>query len=101
MPAHRSPSLGDVIMEAAAATAGLGILTFALFPLNLAGIVLFLIGPLVLVVTPLLVVSIAVLLLAAPFVLLFRGARGLARRWKERGAPRTARGPEVSASCAA
>src|SRR5688572_5412877 len=81
MSEHRdSPSPGEVAMEVASYSVGLGILTMALFPFSLVGLLLFVIAPIAILLAPLVLVPLAVLLLAAPFVLLFRGARSLMAR---------------------
>lgn len=63
MHAHREAhSSADVATEANTLLAGLGILTFAIFPVALPGLLLF-------VVAPLALVAVVGVLLATPFVL--------------------------------
>jgi hypothetical protein len=86
-----APSSADVATEVTNLSAGLGILTMALFPLA--------VPVLVLVVAPLALVAVAGLLLATPFVLPLWLARVLVRsRSRRRG---TARSPGNAAPAAA
>jgi hypothetical protein len=79
MPAARStPSPADVAMEVNGLLAGLGVLSVALFPFALPGLLLGLL--LVLPVAPLVLAAAVVLLLARAVVAAFRFARSLVRR---------------------
>jgi hypothetical protein len=83
------PSPTDVAAETSGLLAGLGILTMALFPIALPGLLLFVIAPLTLV-------AVAGLLLAIPLVLPLWLARTLvrsrARRRHAAGSPGNAAG---------
>jgi hypothetical protein len=68
-----APSSTEVATEAGGLLAGLGILTMALFPIALPGLLLFVVAPLVLL-------AVAGLLLAIPLVLPLWLARFLVRR---------------------
>jgi hypothetical protein len=59
---HQAPSSADVAGEAGGLLAGLGILTMALFPIALPGLLLF-------VVAPLALIAVVGLLLAIPLVM--------------------------------
>jgi hypothetical protein len=80
MHAQRAgPSSADVATEANTLLAGLGILTFAIFPLALPGLLLFVVAPLALVAM--------VGLLATPFVLPLWLARTVRRSRSRRRSP--------------
>ena len=94
MSEHRdSPSTGEAAMEVAGYAAGLGILTMALFPFSLVGLLLF-IAPIAILIAPLVLIPILLLLLAAPFILLFRGVRSLMARRQSRHARRRRSAPD-------
>jgi hypothetical protein len=79
MPAARStPSPADVAMEVNGFLAGLGVLSVALFPFALPGLLLGLL--LVLPVAPLVLAAAVVWLLARAVAAAFRFARSLVRR---------------------
>jgi hypothetical protein len=48
MPQSKTPSSTDVALEVTNLAGGLGLLTLALFPLSIPGLLLFIVGPLVL-----------------------------------------------------
>ena len=78
---REAPSSAEVATKVNDVSVGLGILTFALFPFALPGIVL--------VVAPLVLVVVVGLLVAIPVVLPLWLARSLVRRWsRRRGAAR-------------
>jgi hypothetical protein len=78
MPApSQTPSSAELTTEVSGLLTGLGILTMALFPIALPGLLLF-------VVAPLVFVAIAGLLLAIPLVLPFWLARFVVRSWSAR-----------------
>jgi len=74
------PTSADVATEVSGLVTGLGILTFALFPVALPGLILF-------VVAPLALVAVVGLLLAAPLVLLVWLARTIRRSRSKRSTP--------------
>ena len=83
---RRNPSVSDVALEVANASVGLGILTFALLPLSLGGLLLFVIAPVALLLAPLVLIALLAALLASPFVLLYRLTRMLMAKLESRGA---------------
>lgn len=83
---RRGPSPSEVTSEVVTLSAGLGILTMALFPVALPGLLLF-------VVAPLLLVAVPALLLAALVVPPLWLARRVSRRRSRAGAQRARRGP--------
>jgi hypothetical protein len=85
-PHHAQTSSGDVVTEVNGLLAGLGILTTALFPFALPGLVLAL--PLALLVLPLVVGAVAVWILARVFALLRALATALVGNGRHRGAER-------------
>jgi hypothetical protein len=87
---YARPSPADVAAEAGTLSAGLGVLTFQLFPIALP--------LLALVIAPLALVAVAGLLLAAPFVLPLWLARTLRRARSRR---RASAGPPGKAAPAA
>jgi hypothetical protein len=85
---RQSSSSGDVVMEVASLSTGLGVVTVTLFPFAFPALLLAL--PLVLLAAPLALAAGAVLLLAGVLVLPFRLARSAVRRRSRR---RPAAGP--------
>jgi hypothetical protein len=87
-----APSPAEVTTEVSGLLGGLGIITMALFPFALPGLLLAL--PLVILVAPLALVAMAVLLLRAILILPFRLARAFVRSRSGRepaaGSPGTA-----------
>lgn len=79
---RRTPSSTDVATEANGLLAGLGILTVALFPIALPGLLLFVLAPLVLVAVVGLVLAIPLML---PWWLIRTLMRGRSRRRARRG----------------
>jgi hypothetical protein len=93
---RQSSSSDDVAMEVASLSTGLGVVTMALFPFALPGLLLAL--PLVLLAAPIALAAGVVLLLAGILVLPFRLARSAVRR---RSGRRTAAGRAGGGSPAA
>jgi hypothetical protein len=86
MNEHReTTSWAEIASGLATVSVGLGVLTMALFPFSLVGLLLFVVAPVVLVIAPLLLLPLLALLVAAPFILLFRGARKLLASRSGRG----------------
>jgi hypothetical protein len=83
-----APSSADVGMEVTSLSAGLGILTFAIFPLALPGLLLFVVAPLALVAVP-------GLLLAGLFVLPLWLTRIVLRSRSRRRSPAVPASDEV------
>jgi hypothetical protein len=77
---HGTPSSGEVAMGVGNALVGLGLLTMALFPLSIGGLLLFVIAPIAIVVAPLVLIPALGALLATPFILVFRLIRALMAR---------------------
>jgi hypothetical protein len=94
---HPAPSSAEVATEVNGLLAGLGILTFALFPIALPGLLLALV--LALLVAPLALGALAVLLLAGIVALPLRLARSLVRNRSRRR--RAAGSPGKAAPAAA
>jgi hypothetical protein len=82
-PSHFSTSSDDVVTEVNGILAGLGILTTALFPFALPGLLLAL--PLVLLALPLAVGAVAVWILARALALLRTLATALVRNGRSSG----------------
>jgi hypothetical protein len=84
---HAGPSTADVATEVNALAGGLGILTFAIFPLALPGLLLF-------VVAPLALVGVLAVALSTPFVLLVGLTRIVLRLRSSRRSPAAWAGAE-------
>lgn len=87
-PRRTGPSLGELTTETNSVLAGLGILTVALFPLALPGLLLF-------VVAPIALVAMVGVLLATPLVLPIWLARIVLRRRSRNRARAVPAGDEI------